>query len=136
MKIVLIGRLVKDVEVKVVGATGKKISTFTVAENRKIKGEDTANFWDVVAGGNAGDFIAKYGKKGSAVVVTGDAYDDVYQGKNGNSVHRTKINAATVEFAPLGGGNKASTNKETAKTAPATEAQAPIADEGDDDLPF
>jgi single-stranded DNA-binding protein len=72
MYVTIIGNLTRDPELNTGGKT--PWVRFTIAENYKDKGEQKTNFWNCVAfNGLAEGVIAKYAKKGSAIVVTGVA---------------------------------------------------------------
>ena len=73
------GRLTADVR-KTNTTNGTKAVTFSVANAR---GNKTTMFFNVVAYGSTAEFIAKYFKKGSPVIVSGplEYYDSERDGK-------------------------------------------------------
>lgn len=72
-KIILIGNLTKDIEIKQ-AKSGKKFATFSIAVDRGEKDADDNNitdFFDVIAGEKIADALAAYGKKGKKIGVVG-----------------------------------------------------------------
>ena len=73
-KVILMGRLVKDPEVRY-SQVGEPIAVarYTLAVNRRTKknGETEADFINCVAFGKSGEFAEKYFKKGQMVAIVG-----------------------------------------------------------------
>ena len=87
-KVILMGRLVRDPEVRYSqGAEPLAVARYTLAVNRRFKrqGEQDADFIGCVAFGKAGEFAEKYFKKGQMVSIIGRlqvrSWDD-NEGKN------------------------------------------------------
>ena len=73
-KVILMGRLVKEPEVRYSqGAEPIAVARYTLAVNRRLKrqGEPEADFINCVAFGKTGEFAEKYFKKGQLVAITG-----------------------------------------------------------------
>lgn len=73
-KVILMGRLVKEPEVRYSqGAEPIAVARYTLAVNRRFKrqGEPEADFINCVAFGKTGEFAEKYFKKGQLVAITG-----------------------------------------------------------------
>lgn len=73
-KVILMGRLVKEPEVRYSqGAEPIAVARYTLAVNRRFKrqGEPEADFINCVAFGKTGEFAEKYFKKGQMVSVVG-----------------------------------------------------------------
>ena len=90
-KIILMGRLTKDPEIKY--SQGEKpvaIGRFSVAVNKKYKreGGPTADFFNCTAFGRQAEFIEKYLKKGSKVLITARLENNNYE-KDGKLVKIT-----------------------------------------------
>jgi single-strand DNA-binding protein len=115
-KIELLGRLTKDVEVKYT-QDQKMVVKFTIAINRR-KNEHT-DFFDVTAFGKTAEFIGKYFKKGSKMLVTGELNNNNYE-KDGVKHYQDQIVIDTVEFfgKKADGENNGSEKSET-KSEPA-----------------
>lgn len=73
-KVILMGRLVRDPEVRYTqGAEPKAVARYTLAVNRRMKrqGEAEADFINCVTFGKSGEFAEKYFRKGQMVSVVG-----------------------------------------------------------------
>ena len=86
-KVILIGRLIKDADIKA-SAAGMTIARFTLAVDRRFKkdNEQTADFINCVAFSKTAEFLEKYGKKGTKFVVEGSIQTGSYTNKDGNKV--------------------------------------------------
>lgn len=111
-KVILMGRLTKDVEAR--GEDDKKVARYSLAVDRKYsKGEEKqADFINIVVFGKGAEFAEKYLKKGTKVVVTGRIQTGSYE-KDGKKVYTTDVIAEEQEFAE----SKSSSEN---NTAPAT----------------
>ena len=101
-KVILMGRLTRDPEVRYSqGATATAIARFSIAVDRRFKrdGEPDADFINCVAFGKTGEFIERYGHKGTKFVVEGRIQTGSYTNKDGQRVYTTDIVVENVEFA-------------------------------------
>lgn len=101
-KVILMGRLTRDPEVRYSqGATATAIARFSIAVDRRFKrdGEPDADFINCVAFGKTGEFIERYGHKGTKFVVEGRIQTGSYTNKDGQRVYTTDVVAENVEFA-------------------------------------
>ena len=96
---ILIGRLVKDPEVK---TTQSQIAFcgFTIAVDRKTKkdAEKQADFISCVAWRQQAEFLGKYFQKGSRVAVTGNLQSRSFDDKDGKKVYVTEVVVDEIEF--------------------------------------
>ena len=100
-KVILIGRLTRDPEVKYTqGAEPMAISRYSLAVDRKYKrdGQPDADFLNCVAFGRNGEFAEKYLKKGMKIAVTGSIQTGSYTDKDGNKRYTTDIVVDEHEF--------------------------------------
>lgn len=99
-KVILMGRLVKDPEVRYTGADATAIARYTLAVDRKFKkdGEQTADFISCVAFGKAGEFTEKYLKRGTKIVIEGRIQTGSYE-KDGVKHYTTDVVIESQEFA-------------------------------------
>ena len=98
-KVILIGRLTKDVETRY--SNDLAISRYTLAVDRKFKkeGEQEADFINCVVFGKGGEFAEKYFSKGMKVAVTGRIQTGSYSDKDtGKTVYTTDIIVEEQEF--------------------------------------
>lgn len=97
-KVELIGRITKDLELRFTQTNNKAVTSFTIAINKKINGQDSTDFINCVAWGPTAEFICKYFKKGQAIAVVGRlqnrSYDD-----NGQKRYVTEVVVEETFFA-------------------------------------
>ena len=99
-KVILIGRLVKDPEIRMT-PNNVSVCQFTLAVDRRFKsqdGQNTADFINCVAWRNQADFLGKYFQKGSKVVLTGSIQSRSYTDKDNNRRYVTEVVAEDIEF--------------------------------------
>lgn len=97
--VVLIGRLTKDPEMRVLPTTGTQVATFTIAVNRDYKEKDgstKADFINIEVMGKPAEFCANYLKKGRLVACNGQLRIDNYQGQDGSWKSYTKVTCRQV----------------------------------------
>lgn len=102
-KFIGIGRLVRDPEVRYSqGKNGEKmpIASYSLAINRKIKQEGTANadFIPCITFGKPAEFAEKYLKKGAKIAIVGRIQTGSYTDRNGQKVYTTNIIVDEQEF--------------------------------------
>ena len=101
-RVVLVGRLTRDVEVRKT-ASGLSVATFTVACDRRMaRGQDgnnqqSADFISCVAWRQAADFLGSYARKGALVGVEGRIQTRKYD-RDGQKVYVTEIVCDTVNL--------------------------------------
>lgn len=101
-KIILMGRLTRDPEVRYSqGANSIAVARFSLAVDRRWKreGEPDADFFNCTAFGRQADFIEKYLRQGTKIVVTGRVQNDNYTNKEGQKVYSVQIIVEEIEFA-------------------------------------
>ena len=101
-KVILMGRLTRDPEVRYSqGATATAIARFSIAVDRRFKrdGEPDADFINCVAFGKTGEFIERYGHKGTKFVVEGRIQTGSYTNKDGQPLYPTDLVAENAEYA-------------------------------------
>ena len=77
-KVVLLGRLTKDPELRYAAGSGTAVCRFTVAINRQLKKDET-DFINCVAFGKTGETITQYLTKGRQIAVTGSIRTGSYE---------------------------------------------------------
>ena len=97
-KVILIGRLTKDTELRTNG--NATVCRFSVAVDRawKKEGEPTADFISCVAFGKTAEFVDKYFGKGSKIVLEGEWRTGSYTNKDGQKVYTNDCVVSRVEF--------------------------------------
>lgn len=100
-KVVLMGRLTKDPELRRTGS-GTAVTSFSLACDRDFKsqsGEKETDFIEVVAWKNTAEFVSKYFSKGRTAVVEGRLQIRDWTDKSGNKRITAEIVADNVYFA-------------------------------------
>ncbi|WP_438312278.1 single-stranded DNA-binding protein [Sporosarcina sp. FA9] len=99
-RVVLVGRLTKDPELKYT-QTGIAVTRFTLAVNRAFKnaaGEQEADFVSCVAWRKQAENVANYLKKGSLAGVDGRIQTGSFEGTDGKRVYTTEVVADSTQF--------------------------------------
>ena len=140
--VILMGRLVRDPEVRYsAGQNATAVARFRIAVDRRFKreGQPTADFFQCVAFGKQGEFVDKWFRKGSKIVVQGWMRNDNYKDKDGKTVYGMQIVCENVEF----GESKATAAQNASATARPAPGQKPdengfmqIPNGIDEELPF
>ena len=102
-KAILIGRLTRDPEVRYSqNDSNMAIARFSLAVDRRYKkqgDETTADFFNCTAFGKQAEFVEKYLKQGTKILVTGRIQNDNYTNKDGQKVYSVQIIIEEMEFA-------------------------------------
>ncbi len=107
-KVILIGRLVRDPELKYT-QSNQAVCTFTLAVDKKLSrekreeaeaaGRPTADFPRIIVWGKMGENASRYLFKGSQCAIEGRIQTGSYQDKeSGKTIYTTEIIADNVEF--------------------------------------
>ena len=98
-KVVLIGRLTRDPELRYTGSN-TPVATFSLAVNRNFQnqnGEREADFINIVVWRKQAENVKKYVSKGSLVAVEGRIQTGSYE-KDGQRIYTTDVVADSVQF--------------------------------------
>lgn len=105
-KVILMGRLVRDPEVRYTQAENPMaVSRYTLAIDRRgIKKKEgdqkpETDFINCIAFGKSGEFAEKYFRRGLRVLVSGRIQTGSYVNKDGNKVYTTDVIVEDQEFA-------------------------------------
>ena len=116
-KVILMGRPTADPEIWYgTGENSLAIGRYTLAVNRRFikDGEQEADFIRCVAFGKAAEFVEKWIKKGTKIVVTGRIQTGSYTNQEGAKIYTTEVVIEEQEFAESKKGETAETaEKET-----------------------
>ena len=131
-KVILIGNVGADPEVKSVGES--KVANLTLATSETYKDKQgekkTVTEWHrLVIWRGLAEIVEKYVKKGTSLYVEGKLQTRSWEDKDGNKKFTTEIVVDTLKM--LGGGQKKDENSVPMPPEIPTEEQ-----EGDQDLPF
>jgi single-strand DNA-binding protein len=156
-RVVLVGRLTKDPELKYT-PNGVAVCSFTLAVNRPFQnaqGDREADFINCVVWRKPAENVANYLKKGSLAGVDGRLQTRSYENNQGQRVYVTEVMAESVQFLEpkqQGSGQSANHNQQNSGNNYGSQQQQnsnrnnfnddPFANDGtpidisDDDLPF
>ena len=88
-RVILMGRIVRDPEIRYSqGEKSTAVARFSLAVDRRFKqeGQPTADFINCLAFGKRAEFLEKYCKKGTKLVVEGSWQTGSYTNKDGQKI--------------------------------------------------
>lgn len=101
-KVILMGRLVRDAEIRYTINKSTAVALFSLAVDRpyskNAKGQ-TADFINCLAFGKRAEFFEKFGTKGTKFVIEGQIQSASYKNKYGQKKYTTSVVIENVEFA-------------------------------------
>ena len=139
--VVLVGRIVKDPELRT-ATSGNSVASFTVACDNRMKNADGTrgtSFIGCVCFGPRAETVAKFTRKGSLVAVEGTLNQRKYTRKDGSTASVIEVICDSVQFL-----DPKPANAGVEEIPPFDDAPAPAEDSRnldslnlpDDDLPF
>lgn len=108
-KVILVGKLGQDPEVRTIPQSGAQVTNLNIATNDGYRNKDTGQWEDstewhrVVCFGRTAEIAAQYLRKGGSVYLEGRLRTNKWQDKEGNNRYTTEIIANQLEL--LGGRN-------------------------------
>ncbi|NLW89296.1 MAG: single-stranded DNA-binding protein [Clostridiaceae bacterium] len=143
-KVILVGRLTKDPEVKTT-QNQVEFCSFTVAVDRRFKtanGERQADFINCVAWRQQAKLLGQYFQKGSRIGIVGNLQSRSYDDRDGKRVFVTEVSVDEIEFVDSkrdgssGFGDSSASSSQT--PPPALQTDIGFSETMDDnaDLPF
>ena len=105
-KVILMGNLTRDPDVRATGATGMKVARIGIAVNERRRDrsgqmQDFPVFIDVDAWDKLAELCGQYLVKGSSILVEGRLQMDSWE-KDGVKHQKLKVRANTIKFLPRG----------------------------------
>ena len=105
-RVILMGNLTRDPDVRSTGASGTKVARLGLAvnERRKDRGgqmQEFPVFIDVDAWDKLAELCGQFLSKGSSVLVEGRLQMDTWE-KDGVKHQKLKVRASTIKFLPKG----------------------------------
>ena len=103
-KVILLGRLTKDVELRYTQTSNMAVASFTLAVNRKFvkEGENRqADFFNIIAWNKLADVSSKYLKKGMQILITGRLQTRSWDDEQGVKHYVTEIIAEEFDFIEI-----------------------------------
>ena len=149
-KVILMGRLTRDPEVRYSQGTNSRgestaIARYSLAVDRRFRrdGEPDADFFNCTCFGRQAEFAEKYLRKGTKILITGRIQNDNYTNREGQMVYSVQVMVDEQEFAESKNASGASDNgggysrpAAPSQPAPAGDGFMSIPDGIDDELPF
>ena len=100
-KVILVGRLTRDPEVRTLPGSGNTVASFSLAINRNFRNKEgnvDADFINVSVFGRNAENVGKYVSKGSLLGVDGRIQTRSYDAQDGSKRYVTEVIADNVEF--------------------------------------
>lgn len=134
-KVLLIGRLTRDPEIRYTQQNNTAIARYTLAVDRMVKNsEQSADFIRCVCFGKTAEFAEKYFYKGIKIAITGRIQTGSYTDQERKTVYTTDIVVENQEFCES---RSASSAAPSAQPSPSHASQfMDIPDGIDEELPF
>ena len=101
-KVILMGRLTRDPEVRYTQTNNTLVASFSLAINRRFvrPGEERqADFINIVAWSKLGEFCSKYFRKGQQVSIVGRLQTRTWDDEQGQKHYVTEVIAEEAYFA-------------------------------------
>ena len=137
-KIILMGRLTREPEVRYTQSNNTLVTTFNIAVNRRFvkEGEERqSDFINIVAWSKLGEFCSKYFKKGQQVGIIGRIQTRSWEDEQGQKRYVTEVIAEEAYFAE-GKRDDDNNYNPIANSSNGTDENGNIEIPFNDDLPF
>ena len=107
-KVILMGHMTADPELKQT-TTGISVCSFSIGVNRRYskreQNQQSVDFINIVAWRQQAEFVSRYFKKGSSIIVCGSIQTRKWTDNNGQARYATEVVADEVSFgAPAAAG--------------------------------
>jgi len=142
-KVVLIGRLTKDPELRHIASIGRAVCNFTLAVDRQLskdkkaeyqqKGISTADFIRVNVWGQRAEVAAQYLSKGRRVAIEGQITTGSFRTNDGETRYTTEVTANQIEFIEKSSSQQSATDQDQGMYDPGDFSGSY---EADDEVPF
>lgn len=144
--VVLIGRLVRDPELRFVPGSGMAVANFTMAIDKGLtrekkqefesQGKPTADFVRIVVWGKQAENCSQYLAKGKLVAIQGSIQTGSYKSPTGEVRYTTEVLANRVEFLEWGEKAPMAGTRNDDFSFGASQFEDFQSIEDDDDVPF
>ena len=105
-KVILIGNMTADPELRQT-ASGLSVCSFSIAVNRRNskaeQGQQTVDFFNIVAWRQQAEFICRYFKKGNPILICGQLQTRTWSDPQGQKRYAYEIQADEVSFVASAG---------------------------------
>lgn len=99
--VILVGRFIKDPELRYVGEKNKAVTNFILAVDREYKnskGEKDTDFINIEVWGKQAEVLCEYMTKGRMIGIEGKIKVDKYKTENGEHRYITRVRATSFKF--------------------------------------
>lgn len=142
-KVILVGRLTKEAMLRKT-QTGKSVSSFTVAVNRRYGQNEQADFVNCVAWEKTAEILTQYTKKGSLIGLEGRIQSRSYDDKDGKRVYVQEVVCESVQLLESKSTTASKSSYEDSYQvqpdyndfSDQSQDDGPVLDISSDDLPF
>ncbi len=127
-KIIITGRITKDLEIKTANS-GTELCNFSVAVDRRRKdqnGEKQTDYFDCTVFGKTASFLTTYFKKGDGINIEGRMESRKYVDKDGNNRTAWGVTCDNIEFPHGKGKGGQSDGGQTFHDAPGSDEGLPF----------
>ena len=138
-KVILMGRLTRDPEVRYTQTNNTLVASFSIAVNRRFTrpGEERqADFVNIVAWSKLGEFCSKYFKKGQQVGIIGRLQVRNWEDEQGQKRYVTEVVAEESYFADSKREGTDTSSFENTFGSNVASSSPEFEVTSDDDLPF
>ena len=100
-KIVLLGKLIRDPELRALEGSDKVFTRFIIAVDRNFKAQDgtrKADLFPVTVWGRKAEVVCQYMRKGSYISLSGRLRTGSYEDKDGNKKYIAEVVAEDFKF--------------------------------------
>lgn len=138
-KVILMGRLTRDPEIRYGGANNTAVAKFSFAVPRKFKrdGEPDCDFINCTAFSKTAEFIEKWCRQGTKLLLEGRWQTGSYTNRDGQKVYTNDCMVESCEFAESKNASQQNTQSRP-ESMPQTNSDGwmNIPDGIDEELPF
>ncbi len=138
-KVILIGRLTKDPEIRYTQSNNIAVTTFTLAVNRRFtkQGEEQqADFINIISYSKTAEFVCSYFQKGQQVAIVGRIQTRNWNDDKGQKHYATEVVAEEVYFADTKKLQNIDANIMDGNLSSSNSIEKDNFSSDDDDLPF
>src|SRR5690554_4664026 len=130
-KVILMGRLTKDPELKKTPTNNTSLCQFNLAVERSYGygGEKQVDFINCIAWKTYAENLVKYMRKGSLIVVEGAIEVSSYEDANGTKRTKVQVNVSNIIYVPTGKQKEENEEAQTYQRRPKVQTKQPTPDD-------
>ena len=97
-KVIMVGRLTKDPELRYIAGTGTPVAKFDIAVKEYRNKQEVTQFFRCSAFGKLGENLTQFQTKGNLILVEGKLSNSSYDAQDGTKRYVTEILANNIEY--------------------------------------